>query len=351
MSRLCRILARCRALAGPSLTKPSSQPSPVSSIPTVTLTRKFSVSVPLREDDATKEEETVVVSKIDHLHILSVGINRPKKRNCIDSATAEKLHEVFLEFEADDDLYCAVLYGLGGNFCAGFDLDELAHLDEEENLANVVAARMMDRGPMGPTRMELTKPVIAAIEGWCVAGGLELALMADLRVADAESKLGVLNRRFGVPLIDGGTVRLPELIGLSRALDVILTGRIIDANEALQMGLVNRVCKTGQAYGRAMHLAKELIAHPQECLRTDRASAYHATFASKSLEQSLEHEGHEGLRIINKESIKGAKKFVSGLGKHGKFNVSPVAEPQEWQTELEHMKKELAETKKDKHAK
>ena len=164
--------------------------------------------------------------------------------------------------------------------------------------------------------------------------------MADLRVADAESKLGVLNRRFGVPLIDGGTVRwvsseasnfwlsnrvcdtttniqsvpeqrihqnplclpsrLPELIGLSRALDVILTGRIIDANEALQMGLVNRVCKTGQAYGRAMHLAKELIAHPQECLRTDRASAYHATFASKSLEQSLEHEGHEGLRIINK---------------------------------------------------
>jgi len=320
-----------------------------SSSHTLSTVRQFSRSTALRSDaDEAAVEDTVVVSKIDHLHILSVGINRPKKRNCIDSKTAERLHEVFLEFEADDDMYCAVLYGLGGNFCAGFDLDELAHLDEEESLANAVAARMMDRGPMGPTRMDLTKPVIAAIEGWCVAGGLELALMADLRVADADSKLGVLNRRFGVPLIDGGTVRLPELIGLSRALDVILTGRIIEANEALQMGLVNRVCKTGQAYGRAMHLAKELIAHPQECLRTDRASAYHATFASRSLEQSLEHEGHEGLRIINKESIQGAKKFVSGLGKHGKFNVSPVAEPQEWQTELENMKKELAEAKKDK---
>jgi len=320
------------------------------------LRRSFSSTRPIRdekkEDEIDKkpdqvEEETVVVSRIEHLHILSVGINRPKKRNCIDSKTAEKLHQVFLDFEADDNMYCAVLHGIGGNFCAGFDLDELAKIDEQ-NLANVVAARMIDRGPMGPTRMDLTKPVIAAIEGWCVAGGLELALMADLRVADIDSKLGVLNRRFGVPLIDGGTVRLPELIGLSRALDVILTGRIIEANEALEMGLVNRVVKTGQAYGRAMHLAKELISHPQECLRADRASAYHATFASKSLEQSLENESQEGLKIISRESIKGAKKFVSGLGKHGKFNVTPIAEPQDWQTEFEQMKKELKGKKEDK---
>jgi len=353
-SRLCRLLVRCRPLAG------TAGPSTVSgpALQTSTFRRSFSATRPIldeKKQDETQNkevEETVVVSKIEHLHILSVGINRPKKRNCIDSKTADKLHQVFLDFEADDNMYCAVLHGMGGNFCAGFDLDELAQFDEEENLANVVAARMIDRGPMGPTRMDLTKPVIAAIEGWCVAGGLELALMADLRVADVDSKLGVLNRRFGVPLIDGGTVRLPELIGLSRALDIILTGRIIEANEALEMGLVNRVTKTGQAYGRAMHLAKELIAHPQECLRADRASAYHATFASRSLEQSLEHESQEGLRIISRESIKGAKKFVSGLGKHGKFNVTPVAEPQDWQTEFEQMKKDLAasknESKKDK---
>jgi len=318
--------------------------------------RQLSSTTGLRNDDgpddltppqATEDSDTVIVSKISHLHIMSIGINRPKKRNCIDSQTAEKLHQAFLDFEADESMHVAVLYGLGGNFCAGFDLDELAQLDEAENLANVIAARMIDRGPMGPTRMDLTKPVIAAIEGWCVAGGLELALMADLRIADSDSKMGVLNRRFGVPLIDGGTVRLPELIGLSRALDVILTGRIIEAPEALQMGLVNRVCGTGTAYGRAMHLAKELQAHPQECLRADRASAYHATFASRSLEQSLEHEANEGLGIISRESIAGAKKFVSGLGKHGKFNVTPVAEQQEWQIEFEELKKQELSKKKD----
>merc|ERR1712212_753949 len=174
-SRLCRLLVRCRPLAGTAGHATGAR----TTFQTSTLRRSFSSTRPIRdekkEDEIDKkpdqvEEETVVVSRIEHLHILSVGINRPKKRNCIDSKTAEKLHqppsEVFLDFEADDNMYCAVLHGIGGNFCAGFDLDELAKIDEQ-NLANVVAARMIDRGPMGPTRMDLTKPVIAAIEGWC----------------------------------------------------------------------------------------------------------------------------------------------------------------------------------------
>jgi enoyl-CoA hydratase/carnithine racemase len=280
----------------------------------------------------------VLTERIEHLHIMTISMNRSKKRNCVNEEMAQQLLEAFNAFEADENMYCAVFHGIGGNFCAGYDLEELAEIDESE-LANTVASQMMDRGPMGPTRMEFTKPVIAVIEGWCVAGGLELALMADLRVADVEAKLGFLNRRFGVPLIDGGSVRLPELIGLSRAMDLILTGRIVEAEEAHTLGLVNYLSKTGAAYGRAMHLAKELTAHPQNCLRADRASAIHATFASKSLEQSLVNEGMEGLHVLSKESIKGAKKFVSGLGKHGKFNVTPVAEKQEWQKEFDEMSK------------
>ena len=285
------------------------------------------------------DEPLVLTERIAHLHIMTISMNRGKKRNCVNHEMAQQLLDAFYAYEADEEMYCAVFHGLGGNFSAGYDLEELADIDESE-LANTVASHMIDRGPMGPTRMEFTKPVIAAIEGWCVAGGLELALMADLRVVDADAKLGFLNRRFGVPLLDGGSVRLPELIGLSRAMDLILTGRIVDANEAHTLGLVNVISKTGAAYGRAMHLAKEITAHPQTCLRADRASAIHATFASKSLQQSLDHEGMEGLHVLSKESINGAKKFVSGLGKHGKFNVTPVAEKQEWQKEFDEMIKD-----------
>lgn len=274
---------------------------------------------------------------------MTIAMNRSKKRNCVNSEMSEQLLEAFSAFEEDDEMYCAVFHGLGGNFSAGYDLEELADIEESE-LANTVANQMIDRGPMGPTRMEFTKPVVAAIEGWCVAGGLELALMADLRVADVDAKLGFLNRRFGVPLLDGGSVRLPELIGLSRAMDLILTGRIVQAEEAHTLGLVNYVSKTGAAYGRAMHLAKEITVHPQTCLKADKASAIYATFASKSLQASLEHEGMEGLHVLSKESIIGAKKFVSGLGKHGKFNVSPVAEKQEWQKEFDEMLKNISKS-------
>lgn len=202
----------------------------------------------------------------------------------------------------------------------------------------------MDRGPMGPTRIELKKPVIAAIDGWCVAGGLELALMCDLRVMEEDAKVGILNRRFGVPLIDGGSVRLPELIGLSRALDLIITGRIVEAREALQIGLVNRVAKVGTGYGIAMQLAKEVATVPQECLRVDRASAYHATFASKSLEESLQFESDNALHVISEESLDGAQKFVKGLGRHGKFNVSSL-EKEPWEVERLTMMEEAAQIK------
>ena len=307
-----------------------------------TVTEKVSSNVEAVEGNQQMEktpEPLVITERIEHLHIMTISMNRSKKRNCVNKEMAQELLDAFMEFEADENMHVAVFHGIGGNFCAGYDLEELADIEESE-LANTVASQMMDRGPMGPTRMEFQKPVIAAIEGWCVAGGLELALMADLRVADVDAKLGFLNRRFGVPLIDGGSVRLPELIGLSRAMDLILTGRIVDANEAHGMGLVNIVTKTGAAYGRAMHLAKEITAHPQECLKKDRASAIHATFASRSLPDSLDYEGMEGLQVLSKESIKGAKKFVSGLGKHGKFNVTPVAEQQEWQKEFDQMLKD-----------
>lgn len=285
----------------------------------------------------------VAIEKLESHRIMSIGINRPEKRNCVDFATADRLAEAFEDFEQDEKMDCAVLHGLGGSFCAGFDLEELSTADEE-NISNALA-KLMDRGPMGPSRMEFSKPVIAAVNGWAVAGGLELALMCDIRVVEENSRLGVLCRRFGVPLIDGGTVRLPELIGLSRALDLILTGRIVEAKEAHEMGLANRLVPAGSAYGHAMNMARELARFPQECLRADRRSAYHATFASRSLEESLQFEIENGLNVISKESISGAKKFVSGLGKHGKFNVADPPE-QEWQKEFKEMKSKAAEEKK-----
>ena len=189
--------------------------------------------------------------------------------------------------------------------------------------------------------------MIAAVNGWAVAGGLELSLFADLRVVEETAKMGVLCRRFGVPLIDGGTVRLPEMIGLSRALDLILTGRIVDAKEAHQFGIANQLVPHGAAFGVALNTARELNRYPQECLKADRKSAYYATFASKSLEESLMYEIENGLNIVSKESIAGAKKFASGLGKHGKFNVSPKPE-QEWQKELQEMQEESRKAKQKK---
>lgn len=288
-------------------------------------------------------EETVIVDRLDSLHIMTIGINRPEKRNCVNTATAEKLKLAFQEFENDEEMYCCVLHGLGGSFCAGYDLEELSEL--EENLANKIAEILMDQGPMGPTKMQLSKPVIAAIDGYCVAGGLELALMCDLRVVEDNAKLGFLNRRFGVPLIDGGTVRLPELIGLSRAMDLILTGRMLQPKEALDWGVANRIVATGTAYGQAVNLAKEIVKFPQDCLRVDRNSAYNATFSAKNLEDAMEFESQNAANVLTTEAIEGAKKFAAGLGRGGKFNVTSVKEQTDWQKELEDMKKKKEDEK------
>lgn len=301
--------------------------------------RYFSDEATTVDEETTtiKPEENVMTEKYESLHIMTIGINRPNKRNCVNEDTAEKLKMAFQEFERDENMYCAVFHGLGGNFCAGYDLEELAEL--EENLANKVAEMLMDQGPMGPSKMVLSKPVIAAIDGFCVAGGLELALMCDLRIAEENSKLGFLNRRFGVPLIDGGTVRLPELIGLSRAMDLILTGRLVEPKEACDWGLVNRVVATGTAFGQAFNMAKEIVKFPQDCLRCDRESAYHATFSATDMESALQYESEHAAKVLTTEAILGAKKFSAGYGRSGKFNVNTVNESTSWQKELEDMKK------------
>jgi enoyl-CoA hydratase len=243
--------------------------------------------------------------------ILIATINRPQVRNAVDSATAQVLGEAFQQFDRDPELHVAVLTGAGGTFCAGADLREVAE-------GRRTTVEQNGPGPMGPTWLQLSKPVIAAIEGHAVAGGLELALWCDLRIAARDAVLGVFNRRFGVPLIDLGTVRLPRLIGQSRALDLILTGRAVPAEEALQMGLVNRVVETGSALSTALDLARTLAAFPQNCLRADRISVYEQW--SLGWEEARQNELSHGLPVLaSGESRAGAQKFASGAGRHGEF--------------------------------
>jgi len=246
-----------------------------------------------------------------HGPVLVVTIDRPERRNAVDGATAEALRGAFEAFDADAEAAVAVLTGSGGSFCAGADLKALS--DGERR-----PVREDGPGPMGPTRLELSKPVIAAIEGHAVAGGLELALWCDLRVAATDAVLGVYCRRFGVPLVDGGTVRLPRLIGHSRALDLILTGRGVAGPEALEMGLVNRLTPPGEALAGAVDLAGQLAAFPQQCLRNDRRSA----LAQWGLEEAaaLAAEARYGnATIASGETARGALRFASGAGRHGSF--------------------------------
>ena len=245
-------------------------------------------------------------------HVMTVTINRPEAKNAVDGPTATALAAAMHEFDADDEAYVAVLTGQD-SFCAGADLKAVA---AGEGNANSLS--LDDDGPMGPTRMQLSKPVIAAIEGYAVAGGLELSLWCDLRVAAEDAVMGVFCRRFGVPLIDGGTVRLPRLIGLSRAMDMILTGRGVGAEEALQMGLVNRVVPKGQTLEEAQELAATLCEFPQQCMRSDRASAYDQYNHQFTDAMMLEFE--KGMNVIDSgETGDGAKRFSSGVGRHGEF--------------------------------
>jgi enoyl-CoA hydratase len=246
--------------------------------------------------------------------LLTVTINRPEVRNAVDGPTALALAQAFRDFDGDDALKVAILTGEGAHFCAGADLRAVA--SGEAGRANRIAAD--GDGPMGPTRMQLSKPVIAAVSGYCVAGGLELACWCDLRVADETAVFGVFCRRFGVPLIDGGTVRLPRLVGQSRALDMILTGRAVVAHEALQMGLVNRIARPGKALEAAQQLALEIAAFPQTCMRHDRRSALEQWGLDES--QALANEFRHGLQTLQSgETLAGAGKFSEGAGRHGKF--------------------------------
>lgn len=252
---------------------------------------------------------TVVVSRRPPL--LHVLINRPEARNAVDRPTAEPLAGAFRAFDEDQELRVALLSGAGGNFCAGADLKAVASGDAAR--ANRVEPD--GDGPMGPTRMQLSKPVIAVVSGYCVAGGLELALWCDLRVADETAVFGVFCRRFGVPLIDGGTVRLPRLIGHSRAMDMILTGRPVPAQEALQFGLVNRLVPAAELAAVAEALALQIAAHPQTCMRNDRLNALDQAGLGEA--DALRNEFRLGLATLQSgESLKGATRFSAGKGRH-----------------------------------
>jgi enoyl-CoA hydratase len=241
--------------------------------------------------------------------IATVSLHRPERRNAVDADTAAALADAFRRFDADGDADVAILHGDGGTFCAGADLTAIG-----EGRGNRV--EVDGDGPMGPTRMRLSKPVIAAIEGHAVAGGMELALWCDLRVMAENAVMGVFCRRFGVPLIDGGTVRLARLIGESRAMELILTGRAVSAQEALAIGLVHRVSPRGKALDAATAFAEELVALPQTCLRSDRMSLLEQ--GALSFEEAMRNELRHGMATLRSgESVEGAKRFAGGEGRHG----------------------------------
>ena len=243
--------------------------------------------------------------------VTTVILSRPEVRNAVDHRTAVELAEAFRCFDADPEAKAAVLWGEGGHFCAGADLKAVSHGGGNE-------VREEGDGPMGPTRMMLSKPTVAAVAGYAVAGGLELALWCDLRVVEQSAVFGVFCRRWGVPLVDGGTVRLPRIVGLGRALDMILTGRPVSSEEALRIGLADRVVGDGESRDAAEALAEELSRFPQFCLRSDRRSAYEQL--GRPLDEALRGEYRWGLETIRSgETRAGAEHFARGAGRHGRF--------------------------------
>ena len=265
--------------------------------------------------------ETVSVRKEGAVTIIT--IERPDVRNCVDQPTAQGLSDAFLDFERDESASVAILTGAGGYFCAGADLKAVS---EAKGRANRVLEpgtgdgfdALTPEGPMGPSRMLLSKPVIAAIEGYAVAGGLELACWCDMRVVAEDATMGVFCRRWGVPLIDGGTVRLPRLIGHSHAMDLILTGRPVDAVEAMKMGLANRTAPKGKALEEALKLAEQIAQFPQKCMRHDRLSSYAQW--DKPYDEAMHREYELGIEVIrSKETVVGATRFASGKGRGGSF--------------------------------
>jgi enoyl-CoA hydratase len=254
--------------------------------------------------------------------VTTVTLDRPEVRNAVDAVHAEALYEAFLAFEADADASVAVFWGAGGSFCAGADLKAVAagqSRSASELHFPADRSATLPRGPMGPTRLALSKPVIAAVAGPAVAGGMELALWCDLRVLEEDAYFGVYCRRWGVPLIDGGTIRLPRLVGMGRALDLILTGRKVSAQEAQAIGLCERVVPKGSAREAAEALAREIARFPQACLRADRASAY--AQHDLAMLEALRHEFEHGVEMVQREGIAGATRFASGKGRGGTFDA------------------------------
>lgn len=248
--------------------------------------------------------------------VFIVTMDRPRARNAVDPAQAERLREAFDGFERSDTAKVAVFTGANGVFCAGYDLKSFA--DKKNDEAKRLDYDPEGEGPMGPSRRLLSKPVIAAVEGHAVAGGLELAVWCDLRVAASDATFGVYCRRWGVPLVDGGTIRLPRLVGHSHALDLILTGRGVQGPEALAMGLANRVVEPGRALDAAVELAAQIAAFPQVCLRNDRLSSYEQW--SLDLDDALRTEYHHGTETLaSGEAVEGAARFADGEGRHGRF--------------------------------
>ena len=261
------------------------------------------------------EADSILIERDGPITIIS--INRPHCRNAVDGATARKLYDAFLAFDADQGASVAVFTGTGGTFCAGADLKAVAKGDREKKRElgghNTLA-------PMGPSRLRLSKPVIAAVEGYAVAGGMELALFADMRVVAEDAVFGIFCRRFGVPLIDLGTIRLPRLIGHSQAMDLILTGRPVSGPEAFRMGLANRLVPKGETRMHAVALAKQIAAFPQTCLRADRLSALRQWDLAE--EEAIDNEMRGGLEVIaSGETLAGAARFTSGAGRHGAFGA------------------------------
>jgi enoyl-CoA hydratase/carnithine racemase len=246
--------------------------------------------------------------------------SRPEARNAMDPASADALVAAFEQFDNDKSANVAVFWGKGGAFCAGWDLKSVSSLDQNDPVGNINFPKdggKPPRGPLGPSRLEMSKPVIAAVEGPAVAGGMELAMWCDVRVMAESAYFGVYCRRWGVPLIDGGTVRLPRLVGQGKALEIIMTGRKVTAEESYRIGLAEKVVPHGKAREAAEAMAQEIARFPQECMRSDRLSVYRAH--GKTVRQGLESEWATSAGIVKAEGIRGATRFAEGKGRHGDF--------------------------------
>ncbi|KAF9892802.1 hypothetical protein FE257_000391 [Aspergillus nanangensis] len=276
----------------------------------------------------SSQSETVISSSTAS-GITTIQINRPHRRNAVNPSTAQKLYDHIIAFEDDVTQKVCILTGMGGTFCAGADLHEVAKGGNSNNKDTPPQSRHFapppfdnaERtiGPMGPSRLQIKKPIIGAVSGYAVAGGLELSLLCDMRVAEEDAVFGVFCRRWGVPLIDGGTVRLQAIVGLGRALDMTLTGRAVDAQEALAMGLANRVVPKGKGLEEATAIAQQLLVFPQGCMNADRNSCYYSAYQAGSFQEALRYEFAGGEKVLE-ESVAGAARFSGGQGRGGKFD-------------------------------